>query len=46
MVNRVENKKTLYYLIGRVFNYPTLHDLYKYAAYDGLSTLSGHKIKP
>ncbi len=42
----VEDKKTLYHLIGRVFNYPTLHDLYKYAAYDGLSTLSGHKIKP
>ena len=45
-VELVENKKTLYHLIGRVFNYPTLHDLYKYAAYDGLSTLSGHKIKP
>ncbi len=45
-VELVEDKKTLYHLIGRVFNYPTLHDLYKYAAYDGLSTLSGHKIKP
>lgn len=42
----VEDKKTIYQLIGTVFNYPTLHDLYKYAAYDGLSTLSGHKIKP
>jgi NAD(P) transhydrogenase len=31
--------------IGSVFNYPTLSDLYKYAAYDGLGNLSGHKIK-
>jgi len=45
-VELVENQKNLYYLIGRIFNYPTLHDLYKYAAYDGLSNLSGHKIKP
>lgn len=42
----VESKLTLYDIIGKVFNYPTLHDLYKYAAYDGLSNLSGHKIKP
>jgi NAD(P) transhydrogenase len=41
----VEEKKTLYNVIRQVFNYPTLHDLYKYAAYDGLSNLSGHKIK-
>ena len=42
----VESELTLYDLIGKVFNYPTLHDLYKYAAYDGLSNASGHKIKP
>lgn len=42
----VEEEKTLYDLIGEVFNYPTLHDLYKYAAYDGLSTISGHRVKP
>jgi len=42
----VESKQTLYDVIGKVFNFPTLHDLYKYAAYDGLSNLSGHKIKP
>jgi NAD(P) transhydrogenase len=42
----VEEKKNLYDVIGQVFNYPTLHDLYKYAAYDGLSNLSGHKVKP
>jgi NAD(P) transhydrogenase len=45
-VTLVEHKKTLYDLIGKVFNYPTLHDLYKYAAYDGLSNISGHKVKP
>ncbi|MFI5335045.1 MAG: FAD-dependent oxidoreductase, partial [Chlamydiales bacterium] len=45
-MNLVEEKKTLYDVIGEVFNFPTLHDLYKYAAYDGLSTLSGHRVKP
>ncbi len=42
----VEEKKTVYDIIGQVFNYPTLHDLYKYAAYDGLSTFTGHRVKP
>ncbi len=42
----VGSKQTLYDVIGKIFNFPTLHDLYKYAAYDGLSNLSGHKIKP
>jgi NAD(P) transhydrogenase len=42
----VERGLSLYDIIGKVFNYPTLHDLYKYAAYDGLSNLSGHKLKP
>ncbi|MBX9924389.1 MAG: Si-specific NAD(P)(+) transhydrogenase [Rhabdochlamydiaceae bacterium] len=42
----VESKQTLYDVIGKVFNFPTLHDLYKYAAYDGLSNLTGHKVKP
>jgi NAD(P) transhydrogenase len=32
----VEDKKTLHHVISQVFNCPTLHDLYKYAAYDGL----------
>ncbi|MBI2742715.1 MAG: Si-specific NAD(P)(+) transhydrogenase [Chlamydiales bacterium] len=45
-LNLVEEQKTLYDVIGHVFNFPTLHDLYKYAAYDGLSNLSGHKVKP
>ena len=42
----VESEQTLYDVIGKVFNFPTLHDLYKYAAYDGLSNLTGHKVKP
>ncbi len=42
----VEEKKTLYDLIGQVFNFPTLHELYKYAGYDGLSSATGHKVKP
>lgn len=42
----VEDKKTLHHIISTVFNFPTLHDLYKYAAYDGLSNLTGHKVKP
>jgi NAD(P) transhydrogenase len=41
----VEDDKTLYDVISTVFNYPTLHDLYKYAAYDGLSTINGHRVK-
>ncbi|MDQ5956096.1 MAG: Si-specific NAD(P)(+) transhydrogenase [Candidatus Rhabdochlamydia sp.] len=32
----VEDKKTLHHVISQVFNCPTLHDLYKDAAYDGL----------
>jgi len=31
--------------IDMVFNYPTLSELYKYAAYDGLGNLAGHKLR-
>jgi NAD(P) transhydrogenase len=31
--------------IEEVFNYPTLSETYKYAAYDGLGNLSGHKLR-
>ena len=31
--------------IEQVFNYPTLSDTYKYAAYDGLGNLAGHKLR-
>lgn len=41
----VRSERTLDYVINTVFNYPTHHDLYKYAAYDGLGNLSGRKIR-
>ena len=41
----VEANKTVNEVIATVFNYPTLHDLYKYACYDALGNLRGHKIK-
>ncbi len=41
----IEGKKTVVDVIGKVYNFPTLHDLYKYAAYDGLGNLAGHKLK-
>lgn len=44
-MNVVQNRDTISHLLTDVFNYPTLHDLYKYACYDGLGNLSGHKIK-
>ena len=44
-VDLIKGKKTLMDVIGKVYNYPTLHDLYKYAAYDGLSNMAGHKVK-
>jgi NAD(P) transhydrogenase len=31
--------------IDSVFNFPTLSEMYKYAAYDGLGNLSGHKLR-
>ncbi|MBS0621693.1 MAG: Si-specific NAD(P)(+) transhydrogenase [Verrucomicrobia bacterium] len=42
----VANSKTLMDVVAEVFNHPTLHDLYKYACYDGLSTVAGKKVKP
>lgn len=41
----VESKKPIEYCISIAINSPTLHELYKYAAYDGLGNKSGHKIK-
>ena len=41
----VENQKSLLQVVAIVFNYPSFHDLYKYASYDGLGNLSGFKIK-
>ncbi|MBV9341265.1 MAG: Si-specific NAD(P)(+) transhydrogenase [Acidobacteria bacterium] len=31
--------------IDQVFNFPTLSEAYKYAAYDGLGNLTGHKLR-
>lgn len=44
-VDLIKTKATLLDVIGQVYNYPTLHELYKYAAYDGLGNLAGHKMK-
>jgi NAD(P) transhydrogenase len=41
----VREGRTLDHVIGTVFNYPTLHDLYKYASYDGLGNIAGRKVK-
>ncbi len=41
----VREEKKLNHLLSTVFNYPTLHSLYKYAAYDALGNRSGIKIK-
>ena len=41
----VKDKRTVNDVISTVFNYPTLHDLYKYAAYDGLGNQVGHTVK-
>lgn len=41
----VQDKKNLWNIVGQVFNYPTLHDLYKYAAYDALSQVEQFPIK-
>ncbi len=41
----IENRNTLLDVIGKVYNFPTFHDLYKYAAYDGLSNVAGRKFK-
>ena len=44
-VTLIQHGNTLNDVIETVFNHPTLHELYKYACYDCLGNLSGHKIK-
>lgn len=39
-MSMVENRETLAGIIGRVYNTPTLHELYKYAAYNAF--IEGH----
>jgi NAD(P) transhydrogenase len=41
----LDNGLTIDEFIEQVFNYPTLSETYKYAAYDGLGNLSGHKLR-
>jgi NAD(P) transhydrogenase len=41
----LDNGLTIDEFIEQVFNYPTLSELYKYAAYDGLGNLAGHKLR-
>lgn len=41
----LDNGLAINEFIDQVFNYPTLSEMYKYAAYDGLGNLSGHKLR-
>ncbi len=41
----LEAAGTIDTFIDLVFNYPTLSEMYKYAAYDGLGNLAGHKLR-
>jgi NAD(P) transhydrogenase len=41
----LDKGQTIDEFIDLVFNYPTLSEMYKYAAYDGLGNLSGHKLR-
>jgi NAD(P) transhydrogenase len=41
----MEGENRLEEFIDAVFNYPTLSEMYKYAAYDGLGNLAGHKLR-
>ncbi len=44
-VELVANQKTLNEMINANFNFPSLHELYKYAAFDGLSAITGRRMK-
>ncbi|MGH9774580.1 MAG: Si-specific NAD(P)(+) transhydrogenase [Candidatus Acidiferrales bacterium] len=41
----LESGGTIDRFIELVFNFPTLSETYKYAAYDGLGNLAGHKLR-
>ena len=41
----MEGDNRLGKFVDAVFNYPTLSEMYKYAAYDGLGNLAGHKLR-
>jgi NAD(P) transhydrogenase len=41
----LDHDGTIDEFIEQVFNYPTLSETYKYAAYEGLGNLAGHKLR-
>ncbi len=41
----LDRNATIDEFIEQVFNYPTLSETYKYAAYDGLGNLAGHRVR-
>jgi NAD(P) transhydrogenase len=41
----LDNNLAIDEFIEQVFNYPTLSEMYKYAAYDGLGNLAGYKLR-
>jgi NAD(P) transhydrogenase len=41
----LDNNRTIDEFIEQVFNYPTLTECYKYAAYDGMGNLAGYKMR-
>lgn len=41
----LELGETIDRLIDFVFNFPTLSEMFKYAAYDGLGNLAGHRLR-
>jgi NAD(P) transhydrogenase len=41
----LDHNGTIDEFIEQVFNYPTLSETYKYAAYEGLGNLAGHKVR-
>ncbi len=41
----LDHNGTIDDFIEQVFNYPTLSETYKYAAYEGLGNLTGHKVR-
>ena len=41
----LDHNETIDEFIEQVFNYPTLSETYKYAAYEGLGNLTGHKVR-
>jgi len=44
-MSALESGGTIDAFIDLVFNFPTLSEMYKYAAYDGLGNLAGHKLR-